>query len=122
MGADTSVRDSYGRTVLHYSVLSGRPEVVEFLLSVPATDPNALDEFGDGALHYVARGVKGIPQEVNLQIMGLLLKKDRPDGKVVQVNLRDKEFGATPLHWAARKGKTAEVSLLLSSGANVRLD
>ena len=54
VGADASVRDNSGRTMLHLAVLNKHDSCFKQLLSSPTTDVNARDVNGNTALHVAA--------------------------------------------------------------------
>jgi ankyrin repeat protein len=80
-----------------------QPLILELLLARGA-DPNATDEYGWSLLHYAAD---------SQEITKLLLDHG------AKPNVRERGFGYTPLHWAARNGHAAVVQLLVEHGANV---
>ena len=88
--------DANGRTVLARAIRSGKPEVVEFLLSNGATE----DIYAAAAVGDVAK-------------VGAFLKEDKK-----LVNARDSD-GRTPLHWAALYGQTKVMAFLLADKADV---
>lgn len=123
--------DARGRTVLARAALSGKKELVEFLLEKGATEDisaaaivghsgkvaafvqqdkkrlNAKDNGGKAALHWAA--LYGQKKVVEL----LLAEK-------ADVNLLD-ESGFTPLHWAAMFNKSDVVEVLLANRADINL-
>jgi ankyrin repeat protein len=123
--------DTKGRTVLDCGLLSGKKELVEFLLERGATEDifaaaamghtdkidgflkqnpkllNAKDRSGKAALHWAA--LYGQRKVVEL----LLARK-------ADVNLLD-EAGFTPLHWAAMFDKSDVVGVLLANKADTAI-
>jgi ankyrin repeat protein len=126
-----SAEDAKGRTVLSRAALSGKRELVEFLLEKGASEDiyaaaivghtdkiaaflkqdkkliNAKDNGGKAALHWAA--LYGQKQVVEL----LLAEK-------AEVNVLD-ETGFTPLHWAAMFNKSDVVQVLLTNKADFNL-
>lgn len=126
--AQINAADAKGRTVLTCAVLSGKKEIVAFLLEKGATedifaaaiaghtdkvaallkqDPklvNARDNSGKAALHWAA--LYGQKKVVELLLAG---KAD--------VNLLDAD-GFTALHWAAMFDKSAVAEVLLANKAD----
>ena len=123
--------DAGGRTVLARAALSGKKELVEFLLEQGATEDisaaaivghldkvaafvkqdnkrlNAKDNGGKAALHWAAfYGQKKVVE---------LLLAEKAD-----VNLLD-ETGFTPLHWATMFNKSDVVEVLLANKADMNL-
>lgn len=123
--------DARGRTVLARAALSGKKEIVQFLLEKGAKEDihvaaivghtdkvsaflkqdktllNAKDQGGKAVLHWAALyGQK--------QVAELLLAEH------ADVNLLD-EGGFTPLHWAAMFDKSEVVAVLLTNKADMTL-
>lgn len=129
--AQINAADAKGRTVLTCAVLSGKKEIVDFLLEKGATedifaaaiaghtdkvaallkqDPklvNTRDSSGKAALHWAA--LYGQKKVVELLLAG---KAD--------VNLLDAD-GFTALHWAAMFDKSAVAEVLLTNKADYNL-
>ncbi len=103
-GIDVNVKDSQGKTPLHWAVDSGFKNIAAMLLANKA-DVMAKDIHGVTPLHEAA--IKG-----NTEIMKLLLAND------ADVNVRA-DNGFTPLHWAALYGKQDAAELLLANKADV---
>lgn len=126
-----NTEDEKGRTVLARAALSGKKEIVEFLLEKGAAEDifaaaivghtdkvaafvkqdeklvNAKDRSGKAALHWAA--FYGHEKVVEL----LLAKK-------ADVNSLDGD-GFTPLHWAAMFNRSDVVKVLLANKANMNL-
>lgn len=57
--ADSEIKDSKGRTALHFAAGYGSEKVVGRLLELLSTNTiNVQDEYGQTALHFAARGKK----------------------------------------------------------------
>lgn len=89
-------QDAKGRTVLARGILSGKKQVVEFLLGNGATE----DTFAAATLGHTDK-------------LAALLKEDPK-----RANAKD-STGRTPLHWAAFYGQSNAVQLLLAEKADV---
>lgn len=96
---------NYGRTPLHYAVIYGHKEAVEFLISKGAEIDLKDVDHGRTALHYAA--ITGY-----MDIGEILVSKG------TNVNEED-EYGWTPLHHGAINGHTGIIGLLLRKGAKV---
>lgn len=96
---------NYGRGPLHYAVIYGRKEAVEFLLSKGAEIDMTDMDHGRTPLHYAS--ITGYAD-----IVEILFKKG------VDLNEGDR-YGWTPLHHSAINGKSGIIELLLSKGAKV---
>lgn len=96
---------NYGRTPLHYAVIYGQKEAVEYLVSKGAEIDLKDVDHGRTPLHYAA--ITG-----NVEIAEILISKG------MDINEED-EYGWTPLHHGAINGKTEIIELLLKKGAKV---
>jgi ankyrin repeat protein len=96
---------NYGRGPLHYAVIYGRREAVEFLLSKGAEIDMMDADHGRTPLHYAS--ITG-----HADIVEILFRKG------VNLNEGDK-YGWTPLHHSAINGNSDIIDLLLSKGAKV---
>ena len=131
------VKDSVARTILHYSVMHFKQNVLDALLKNKVS-LNDIDYSGMSALHFAAeRGnvlaaeklleagasVKGRDgkkrtvlhhaiQHGDENILDLLIKNK------ANVNDRDNK-GKSPLHYASERGNTIAATRLLEAGANV---
>lgn len=130
---DVNDVDQDGITPIRLAVLSGRVDILEYLISKGA-DINATGEFGsaldaaafEGNFEIVefllekgadvnttdTDGYTPLHSAANLDIVKLLLKKD------ANVNAKNTN-GATPLHSAAERGRLELVKLLLKKDADV---
>ena len=86
-GADHSLRDAEGRTLLHLAAMHGYAEIVHLLIDEGKMAPDARDEDGRTPLHLAA----GYGQHETVKAL---------ISHGVDVNARDKD-GQTPLHFAA---------------------
>ncbi|KAL9617060.1 MAG: hypothetical protein Q9160_008133 [Pyrenula sp. 1 TL-2023] len=101
-GADPNLRDRLGGTALMRGIDQGRKSVVSTMLGYPAVDKHCLDTDGRGLLH--AASANG-----DTEVLDLLRDLD------LDMNLQDSN-GMTPLHEAARCGKSKAVATLLAWG------
>jgi len=99
-GARINAKDRYGRTPLHYSVVTGRRDVAEILISHGA-EINARDSGGVSPLHLVDQsGSKGMKTQF---LSSPALSRG----------------GNTPLHIAAAIGEKTILELLLTNNADI---
>ncbi len=96
---------NYGRTPLHYAVIYGHKEAVEYLVSKGAEIDLKDVDHGRTALHYAA--ITGYADIAEILI-----------SKGTNVNEED-EYGWTPLHHGAINGHSGIIDLLLRKGAKV---
>jgi len=102
--ADVNVKDSYGKTPLHFAVKQKNKGLVQWLIEKGA-DPNTNIALGGTILHWAI-------QQNNKELIQLLLEKGAdPNTKL--------DMGITILHWAVRCDNKELVQLLLEKGANV---
>jgi len=103
--ADLAARDSVGRTVMFWAAMSGRPNIIQFLLEQDCSSELA-DVEGSTPLSTAAE--YGHEAVVKLLLQSSNQTLDTPD-----------QDGGTPLSWAAWNGHLDVVSLLLEKGAEV---
>ena len=111
-GADINAKDKRGDTPLHKCFCPASrdsPQVLSFLLSQPGIDVNATEERGRTALHNAC--FQGLEKVAELLI-----------DAGATVDLADTQNGMTPLHVAARDGRSAEVASLLLRQPGIRID
>lgn len=101
--AGTENADEFGRTPLHYAVMSGSDTAVQRLLAARASITQA-DRFGATPLMLAAEGESA-------SILDVLTKVNDAD-----INAKD-SVGNTALFYAARVGRTDHVQQLLAAGA-----
>ena len=125
--------------LLHRAAALGQTEVVRFLLDSGA-DPNSLDatptslwwyqEAGMTAIQRAAHwGQEGVLQLLRQHGAAVTIHQAAYTGEVAMlrelldegadVNARDAEEQATPLHWAALESRLEAVQLLLQRGAKI---
>lgn len=112
-GQDINYRDKNNWTPLHCCASVGQLEICEALLkkdTITVTGIFALNNDGNGALHYL---VRHSPADVALYLRVLNMITE----KGADPNLKNRS-GETPLHAACFRGNTAAVEFLLSRGAN----
>lgn len=63
-GVDCKAKDNFGRTALHYAVISGSLQLVQMLLSqAGGYDPNEVDNYGHTPLSLYMEGAKNTPHQ-----------------------------------------------------------
>lgn len=102
-GADPNLRDRLGGTALMRGIDKGRKSVVDMMLGYPTVDKHCQDIDDRGLLH--AAAANGTPD-----VLASFRDLD------LDLNLQDSN-GMTPLHEAARNGKSSAVETLLAWGA-----
>lgn len=107
--ADAHMRDSGGRTPLHYAIANH--DHAQILLEAGA-DPNAEDSQGSTPLHYAARQNSGGIVQATGEICGILLNAG------ARINARS-STGGTPLMVAAAINNAYTLRRLLHAGADV---
>ncbi len=133
-GANPNAKDKNGNTPLHWAAGTGKTEIVKELLKHKDIDLNTQDIYGFTALYravtnnhtevvelFIEKGVDikaKFPYMLNetalhraagngnTKLVKLLLEKG------ADINVQDSE-GSTPLHWAAREGRTDVLKELL---------
>jgi ankyrin repeat protein len=101
---------------IHVAALCGRFEVLNVLLSNPQTDVNIKDDFGNTALHLIAkqrlRNVSDNPVNKRIQCMKLLMKRSGIDPNIVNKN------GYTAVHLGAAFDCEMMVQTILKIAGN----
>ncbi|KYN36803.1 hypothetical protein ALC56_08594 [Trachymyrmex septentrionalis] len=101
-----NIRNSSGKTPLHYAASQDQPEIIRALLVLGA-DPNITDHYGQMPLH---RAVKFPEAEGSIDV--LLAEKD--------INIEaNTDCGWSPLQLAAQAGSYHAVCSLIKAGADV---
>ena len=106
-----NIKSQLGRTVLHAAAITGRPDILEYLLrrlSSGSLDLGFRDFYGWTPLHYAAG-------EGHLHCAELLLELG---GGAIEVNCKNNS-GGTPFHKAADNGHVDCAELLNKYGADV---
>lgn len=113
---DINAQDESDNTALHYAVVIQNEEMVDILLSIPNIKP----EIQNSPYNNSVRSYKGTGTPLHLaaekdlvDIMQKLIKRN-PN----LINIERQLDGYTPLHCAARRGKTFAIKLLLKFGAD----
>lgn len=146
-GVNPSVRDSHGKTALHYSVVLGNEDIIQILLSSKKANINVKDINGETMLNYSFRiispyianmlieygaDLNSITYENEtylhcvsatdfLSIAKLLISKKRTEwSKLNYINFPTKG-GYTALHFAAGNNEIDMVVFLVESGANINV-
>jgi hypothetical protein len=102
-----SSKDGSGRTPLIVASMSGKLEVVRYLLS-RGVDVNAADSGGRTSLYFAA-------QNNFMSIAKLLISRG------ARLDVQD-SYGQTPLHRAAQMGHTGMVKLLVAARADINAE
>eukprot|EP01147_Barroeca_monosierra_P009246 gene9246-1528_t len=102
-GADASMLDFQGRTILHAAIMTGNVETLDIALQAFGEAINYADQYGETPLHYASNF--GFLESINE-----LLRNG------AEVNVIDLK-GITPLHWACSQGHKDIIAKLLSYGA-----
>jgi ankyrin repeat protein len=126
-------QDNYGFSPLHIVALNKQLLICEHLLSSGATIDLETDD-GRTALDLISGGrfdakivnlliSKGARQNPRFLINAVneddLLSLTNLVESGYDVNLQDKKYGTTPLHWAALHGRNAMINYLIDSGADM---
>lgn len=133
------VESQYGNTPLHLASLSGRPDVVQYLLSLDNIDDTIKNNDGLDAMEVsktpeIAQLFQVSRAELNFTFLDLLERweKETPgtsdemlaflnQGRigVVDVNAKSRHTGSTLLHEAVRRKDPALVELAFRKGADI---
>lgn len=131
-------RDKYNNIPLHYAIITKNIQAVQILLKYDS-NPNITDNYGNNALHLAIYsrnyeifitvlkynvninqvtkiGETALHIACNLQeieIVKHLLKESN-----INLNIQDKEYEFTPLHYSINLNNTEQIKLLLNGGAN----
>ena len=97
---DPNTRSPNQQTGLIQAVRDGSWQVFDLLLALPKTDVNAMNQYGENPLMYVAL-VGDVPRVKQMIARGAKVNKD----------------GWTPLHYAAVRGRAEVAKALLGNGA-----
>ena len=106
MGADNNWQDEDGWTALNYAISFNKEDICKMLIDA-GTDPNIRDIDNKTPVHYAAKAWKP-----NNKILLLLLDAGG------EVNVRDKDWGWTPLMYALHANNISIFELLLKAGAD----
>lgn len=109
VGARAGDPDSGQQTALHKAAISGSVENVVVLIDNGA-DPNVLDNFGHSPLHMAVKRRNSLDLIKTLISKGAAVNQNHPDWN-------RQSRGGTPLHVAARLGRTENALTLLENGA-----
>ena len=104
-GADLEARDSNMDTPLLLAARTGHISATEFLLQRRA-NVNARDSMGRNALIHAVKS-----KNLDLVTTMMVYNSD--------MNMRDKEWGWTPLHYAASSGSIEICADIIDQGGNV---
>ena len=106
MGADINWQDEDGWTALNYAISFDKEDICKILIDAGA-DPNSRDIDNKTPVHYAAKTWKP-----NNKILLLLLDAGG------EVNVRDKDWGWTPLMYALHQNNISLFEILLKAGAD----
>ena len=106
MGADINWQGEDGWTALNYAISFNKEDLCKLLIDA-GTDPNSRDIDNKTPVHYAAKTWKP-----NNKILLLLLDAGG------EVNVRDKDWGWTPLMYALHQNNISLFELLLKAGAD----
>ena len=98
--------DKYGNTVLHRAAACGSLDVMKYLINHHHCDPMATNNEGKTVLHRAAA------QYNSSDVIKYLINECNCDPNPMTVDWR----GWTPLHYAAYRGRSADIECLLSTG------
>ncbi|XP_071954906.1 palmitoyltransferase ZDHHC17-like [Antedon mediterranea] len=107
--ADPSIRDNEGLSCIHVACQFGHTSIVAYFVA-KGQDPNLLDASGMTPLMWAAFRVFAVDPVRILLTLG------------ASVNLQDKRFQHTALHWASAVGNGAAVSVLLKANADTYIE
>ena len=106
MGADINWQDEDGWTALNYAISFDKEDICKILIDA-GVDPNSRDIDNKTPVHYAAKTWKP-----NNKILLLLLDAGG------EVNVRDRDWGWTPLMYALHQNNISIFELLLKAGAD----
>lgn len=106
-GADVSILDSEGATLLHHAVHNGMAKLVQLILEKQTIDPLSKDSSGQLPLHMACSGG-------HVSIVKMLLACNGSN-----IDCATDESKYTPLHEAAFWGKKSVVKFLLDNNAYI---
>lgn len=102
---DMNTKDGHGRTLLFWAVENNSEILVRMLLEIGMDVDGGSDRLSQVLTWAAASGSEKVAR--------ILLRKG------AKINMRDTEYGQTPLSWAAESGHERVVKLLLAEGAEV---
>jgi ankyrin repeat protein len=128
IGGDTDILDGNGSSPLHLASEKGHLEAVECLLNHSTFGKYQLNKQGKTSFTIAAENNHAHLYDI-LQLGDVMLRAARvddsrgirtclTDGGNVNVNRKD-QYGWTPLHRAAFKGRVESVKVLISGGAEI---
>lgn len=100
-------KNDQNRNLAHFAALSGFPEEIEFLTTIPEIDFNQIDTFGMAPIHYAAE--HNYANAVHSLLAANSINRD----------IRSKPYDNSPLHIAAEYGANEAVEALISSDAQI---
>ena len=103
LGANVNAKDECDWTPLHYAASNGKIDILKYLIDHGAQVDMILGKYGNTPLHAASKG-KGV-----IEVAKSLIEHG------AKVDIKN-EFGHTPLHTAAEKGKIDAVKCLIEHG------